>query len=400
MKATPHILVINGTKVRRPVFVLGSPHSGADLLARAVKRSAGFHLTVGRPGVLRVTYAFARRPSIATDRGRGAARVLRDAYAEAWQISGRGCAECPAECWEAAGLRPPPESADPETGPCVEPRGVDRFADASPDLIYSADVLLDAFPDAQLVQVIRDGRDVVADMLDDERCMAWFKPGLTNLDEVFPNPFLGVDEVVERARWPRAAAAVKCALRWRGSVRLSARLRAQTPEEQLLTVRFEDLVRRPGQVSDEVSEYLGSQISKLALTNLAREAGVRGGEPRRADSRRADSRRPEPRRADARRAEPRRAEPRRSEARLGDFLRPDLRKADPRRADLRKGEGRRGDRDSTGAATGPGAGAGVGGWHERLTPRQLAQVERIAGTELSRLGYPLSAGAAARTERP
>ncbi|XVQ07827.1 sulfotransferase family protein [Spirillospora sp. CA-255316] len=388
MKATPHILVINGTKVRRPVFVLGSPHSGADLLARAVKRSAGFHLTVGRPGVLRVTYAFARRPSIATDRGRGAARVLRDAYAEAWQISGRGCAECPAECWEAAGLRPPPEPADPEGGPCVEPRGVDRFADASPDLIYSADVLLDAFPDAQLVQVIRDGRDVVADMLDDERCMAWFKPGLTNLDEVFPNPFLGVDEVVERARWPRAAAAVKCALRWRGSVRLSARLRAQTPEEQLLTVRFEDLVRRPGQVSDQVSEYLGSQISKLALTNLAREAGARGGEPHRAESRRAESRR-----ADSRRAEPRRVELRRPEARLGDFLRPDLRKGEPRKGDLRKGEGRKGDRDSAGAA------AGAGGWRERLTPRQLAQVERIAGTELSRLGYPLSAGAAARTER-
>ncbi|MFC5749713.1 sulfotransferase family protein [Actinomadura rugatobispora] len=380
MKATPHILVINGTKVRRPVFVLGSPHSGADLLARAVKRSAGFHLTVGRPGVLRVTYAFARRPSIASDRGRGAARVLRDAYAEAWQISGRGCAECPAECWEAAGLRPLPEGGDPESGPCAEPRGVDRFADASPDLIYSADVLLDAFPDAQLVQVIRDGRDVVADMLDDERCMAWFKPGLTNLDEVFPNPFLGVEEVMERARWPRAAAAVKCALRWRGSVRLSARLRAQTPEEQLLTVRYEDLVRRPGQVSDEVSEYLGSQISKLALTNLAREAGARGGEPRRAEPRRA---------------EPRRAELRRPEARLGDFLRPDLRKADPRKtdlrkADLRKGEGRKGDRDP----------AGAGGWRERLTPRQLAQVERIAGTELSRLGYPLSAGAAARTERP
>ncbi|GAA2452763.1 hypothetical protein GCM10010191_83990 [Actinomadura vinacea] len=373
MKATPHILVINGTKVRRPVFVLGSPHSGADLLARAVKRSAGFHLTVGRPGVLRVTYAFARRPSIATDRGRGAARVLRDAYAEAWQISGRGCAECPAECWEAAGLRRLPESAEADTGPCVEPRGVDRFADASPDLLYSADVLLDAFPDAQLLQVIRDGRDVVADMLDDERCLAWFKPGLTNLDEVFPNPFLGVEEVVERTRWPRAAAAVKCALRWRGSVRLSAKLRAQTPEEQLMTVRFEDLVRRPGQVSDEVSEYLGSQLSKLALTNLVREAEGRA-EPRRGEMRRGEMRRGEMRRAEPRRAELRRGEPRQGE----------LRKGDGRRGDRRRGEGRRNDRD--------GGDARIGGWRERLTPRQLAQVERIAGTELSRLGYPLSTG--------
>jgi hypothetical protein len=340
MKATPHILVINGTKVRRPVFILGSPHSGAELLAKAVKRSAGFHLTLGRPGVLRVTYAFARRPSLASERGRGAARVLRDAYAEAWQISGRGCAECPDECWTAAGLRRPPQSEGTEPDLCVEARGVDRFGDASPDLLYSADVLLDAFPDAQLLQVIRDGRDVVADMLHDERCLAWFKPGLANLDEVFPNPFLGVEEDVDRARWPRAAAAVKCALRWRGSVRLSARLRAQTPDDQLLTVRYEDIVKAPGPVADDVSAYLGTQISKLALASVVREG-----------------------------------EPRRAELRRGGGLLADLRKV--------RGESRRGDQEPSGGRT--------GGWRERLTARQLAQVERVAGTELGRLGYPLSA---------
>ena len=52
MRSSPHILVVNGTKIRRPVFVLGAPHSGTDLLARVIKRSAGFHLTVGRPAVL------------------------------------------------------------------------------------------------------------------------------------------------------------------------------------------------------------------------------------------------------------------------------------------------------------------------------------------------------------
>jgi hypothetical protein len=317
MRSTPHILVVNGTKVRRPVFILGSPHSGADLLARAVKRSGGFHLTMGRPGVLGVTYAFARRPSIATERVRGATRVLRDAYAEAWQISGRACAECVPECRAAAGLPPAPAGsaagADSEAAEaCVRPREFYRFADASPDLLYSADVLLDAFPDAQLLQVIRDGRDVVADMLADERCLAWFKPGLANLDAVFPNPFLGVEDLPERARWAKAAPAVKCALRWRGSVRLSARLRTQTPDDQLLTVRFEDLVAQPRKVADGVSEYLGASISKSVLTGLVRRGAAAAEEPR------------------------------------------------------------------------------VGVWQERLTPRQLTQVERVAGTELGRLGYALS----------
>ncbi|MUN37746.1 sulfotransferase [Actinomadura litoris] len=315
MRSTPHILVINGTKVRRPVFVLGAPHCGADLLARAVKRSAGFHLTTGRPGVLRVTYAFARRPAIATERGQGAARVLRDAYAEAWQVSARACAECSAECRELAGL--PPRVPDGEASePCVAAAGIARFADASPDLIYSADVLLDAFPDAQLVQVIRDGRDAVADMLGDERCLAWFKPGLANLDAVFPNPFLGVEDHTERRRWPSAAPAVKCALRWRGSVRLSARLRQQVPEEQLHTVRYEELVARPRRVAADLSEYLDTAISRTVLTGLVR-AGAR-------------------------------------EARGVDEH-------------------------------------GVGSWRERLSPRQLAQVEKVAGTELRRLGYRLTA---------
>lgn len=313
MRSTPHILVINGTKVRRPVFILGAPHSGTDLLARAVKRSAGFHLTYGRPGVLRVTYAFARRPAIATERGRGAARVLRDAYADAWQISPRGCAQCPAECLALAGFRPPrpggPAGDDDFPGLCVEPRGVHRFADASPDLIYSADVLLDAFPDAQLLQVIRDGRDVVAGMLGDEHCLAWFKPGFVNLEQVFPNPFLGVDDFTDRNRWPKAAMAVKCALRWRGSIRLSARLRAQTPAEQLYTVRYEDLMFRPGMVADDVAAYLGAPIAKGSLTGLVRP----------------------------------------------------------------------GDREAEDGA--------VGAWRDRLTGKQVVQVEKVAGEELRRLGY-------------
>src|ERR1035437_7495884 len=45
MAPRPYILVVNGRKVRQPVFIIGAPHSGADLLARALKRSNGFHFT-------------------------------------------------------------------------------------------------------------------------------------------------------------------------------------------------------------------------------------------------------------------------------------------------------------------------------------------------------------------
>lgn len=291
--ATSHILVVNGTKVRRPIFLLGAPHSGTDLLALALRNSAAVHLTMGRPNVVRTVYAFARRPSIASESGAGAARVMRDAYAQSWQVASGSCGECPAQCRALGRMSP--------DGTCADPRGTQRFADATPDLIYSADVILDAFPDAQLVQVIRDGRDVVAGMLGDERCLAWFRPGFANLDEVFPNAFLGVEDDTERVRWPRAGVAVKCALRWRGSIRLSARLRAQIPEDQLLTIRYEDLVTRTRDILGDLSDYLDQRIAKSALHGI-------------------------------------------------------------------------GDDD-------------IGMWQEHLTPKQVTQVEKIAGEELRRLGY-------------
>ncbi|GHH71304.1 hypothetical protein GCM10017673_24610 [Streptosporangium violaceochromogenes] len=256
MRPPTHILVVNGIKVRRPVFVLAAPHSGSDLLARALKRSPGFHVTMGRASVAHVVYAFARRPSI-TRRGMGATRVLRDALAESWQIVPGACRECPAPCREAGGVT--------EAGPCATPGTVSRFGDASPDLIYSAPVLLQAFPDARFVQLIRDGRDVTADMLADPATLAWFKPAMLSDETEFPNPFLGVNSGAHGDRWKAMPTAGKCALRWRSAVRLSATLRQELPREQLLTLRYEDLVTAPADAVEGLSAFLSTRISKVAL---------------------------------------------------------------------------------------------------------------------------------------
>jgi hypothetical protein len=116
--------------VHQPVFVAGAPHSGADLIGRALKASAGFHVTIGRPGVLRTVYAFARRPSMYQGRTQTAATVIRDAFAQGWQVTPPSCLECRRECRAAAGL-----SAG-AVGPCAELRGLETYGDASPDLMY------------------------------------------------------------------------------------------------------------------------------------------------------------------------------------------------------------------------------------------------------------------------
>ncbi|WP_157247541.1 sulfotransferase family protein [Nonomuraea typhae] len=255
MRLPPHILVVNGIKVRRPVFVLGAPHSGADLVARALKRSPGFHVTMGRPCVAHVLYAFARKPSIA--RSSGAARVLRDALAESWQVLRDSCGTCPDTCREAGGVT--------GLGPCVATNTVTRFGDAGPDLLYSAPVLQRAFPDARFVQLIRDGRDVAADMLDDPACLAWFRPVMLAEGTEFPNDFLGLKRDEHGERWKDLPVAGKSALRWRSAVRLSASLRRDLPAEQLLTLRYEDLVLRPARSVAGLGEFLETRVSKVAL---------------------------------------------------------------------------------------------------------------------------------------
>jgi hypothetical protein len=268
-----HILVVNGRKVRQPVFVLGAPHSGTDLVARALKRSAGFHVTMGHPNVLHVVYAFARRPSISRGRGEAAASVLRDAFAQAWQVTAHACLTCSPACRQAGGVD--------TVGPCVAERTIARYGDASPDLLYCAGVLADAFPDARFVQVIRDGRDVVAGMLGDSDTLAWCRPSFANLETEFPNPFLGVEDETDRAGWADLSLAGKCAMRWRSAVRMSARLRYTLSAQQLTTLRYEELVTKPDATAGSVSEFIGARVSAIALRDPAEQHAPEPGSWRR-----------------------------------------------------------------------------------------------------------------------
>src|ERR1700733_13386377 len=106
--------------------------------------SARHILIVNSPSVLRTVYAFARRPSMHQGRTQAAASVIRDAFAQAWQVTSHSCLEVTPQCRAAAGL---PTDA---VGPCVELRGLERFGDASPDLFFSAEGLTEGFPPARV----------------------------------------------------------------------------------------------------------------------------------------------------------------------------------------------------------------------------------------------------------
>jgi hypothetical protein len=266
-----YILIVNARKVTQPVFVIGAPHSGAEAVGRALKISPGFHVTIGQHSVLQAVYAFARRPSLYNGRGEAAAAVMRDAFAQGWQLTPASCMECTPQCRSAAGLR------ESEVGPCAEQRGLARFGDASPDLAYCAEALIGAFPDAQIVQVVRDGRDTVAAMLSDPVAMSWFRPGVANVDDEFPNPFYGVEDESDRLSWGGLSPAAKCALRWRGAIRLAARLRQMMPPGQLKTLRYEDMIHKPRDAAAALTEFTGTTVAAPVSSNHRKVKSDAGG---------------------------------------------------------------------------------------------------------------------------
>jgi hypothetical protein len=257
MTPRPHILVVNGRKVRQPVFIIGAPHSGTDLLARALKQTPGFHVTIGQPNVLSVVYAFARSPSIQRGRGEAAATVLRDAFAQAWQVTAHGCMSCSPACRETGRVN--------GTGTCVAERDIARYGDATPDLMYCAESVIDAFPDSRIVQIIRDGRDVVAGMLSDPQTLSHFRRGMANIQSEFPHPFFGIETEQDLAAWPELSPAGKCAMRWRGSVRKMARLRSSLTADQLTTLRYEETVKHPASATAAVSSFIGAPIKPITV---------------------------------------------------------------------------------------------------------------------------------------
>jgi len=269
-----HILIVNARNVTQPVFVIGAPHSGAEAVGRALKISPGFHVTIGQQVVLQAVYGFARRPSMHSGRGDAAAAVMRDAFAQGWQIGPASCIECTPQCRSAAGLR------EAEVGPCVEQRGLSRFGDATPDLTYCAEALVAAFPDALIIQVVRDGRDSVAAMLTDPVAMSWFRPSVVNIETEFPNPFYGVQDESDRLSWPSLSNAGKCAMRWRGAIRIAAGLRRSLPTDQLKTLRYEDMARNPGTAAAMLSAFTGAKIA-APVTPSTRRAKVQQNEWRR-----------------------------------------------------------------------------------------------------------------------
>jgi Sulfotransferase family len=211
----------------RLVFVVGSPRSGTTFLAGAIGSVPGF-VDLGEVAPLKAAV-----PELAALSPEEAARRLRRILAVARRVGLVGSV---------------------------------RAVEQTPEVAHLVDVVALAYPDARIVHIVRDARDVACSLLD----KAWLRRDATAADDA-GLPF-GAHarfwvEPARRHEFEEASDARRAAWVWRAYV--SAIRAARTPVHE---VRYEALAAGDDGVARELAAHLDAPAGPLAAA-LARAHG-------------------------------------------------------------------------------------------------------------------------------
>jgi sulfotransferase family protein len=203
----------------RLVFVVGSPRSGTTFLAGAIGSLPGF-VDLGEVPPLKAAV-----PELAALPPREAARRLRRILTVARRVGLVGAV-----------------------------RGVEQ----TPELAHLVDVLPIAYPEARIVHLVRDGRDVVCSLLE----KPWLRPDQSRTDDA------GISygsyarfwvESERRKEFETVSDARRAAWAWRRYV--TAARSVQAPVREL---RYERISEEPEVVAKELASYLDAPADALA----------------------------------------------------------------------------------------------------------------------------------------
>jgi hypothetical protein len=208
-----------GRRDDRLVFVVGSPRSGTTFLAGAIGSMPGF-VDLGEVAPVKAAV-----PELAGLPTSEAAGRLRGILGTARRVGLVGS------------VRP---------------------VEQTPEMAYLVDAALTAFPEARMVHIVRDGRDVVCSLLEkgwlgDSRTGSADDAGLAYGAE----PRFWV-EAERRSEFSAASEARRAAWAWRryvGAARSSA-----TPPYEL---RYEALARGPASAARDLAAYLDAPVEPL-----------------------------------------------------------------------------------------------------------------------------------------
>lgn len=214
----------------RLIFVVGSPRSGTTFLAGAIGSLRGF-VDLGEVAPVKAAV-----PELATIEPYEAARRLRRILGLARRF----------------GLV-----------------GAVRAVEQTPELAHLARVIPLAYPEARIVHIVRDGRDVASSLLE----KPWLRREQTKSDDAglaYGSYARFWVEPDRREEFETASDARRAAWVWRRYVTA-----ARSADVPLLEIRYEQMTADPGAVAEEIGRYLDLSVDDLAeRLGRAHEASV------------------------------------------------------------------------------------------------------------------------------
>lgn len=208
----------------RPVFIVGAPRSGTTFLYHVLLSSGGF-----------ANYRAESRaydligPGFGDLRTEGARSAFLETWTRGYQFERSGLSERWIREQMAARCRSTGDFLRILMEGIARDQNVDRWAECTPTHALFLDRIVEDFPDARIIHMIRDGRDVALSMAR----QGWIRP--------LPGDAAG-EEVVAALYWEWICR--------KGSAH-GDRLGSRYTE-----VQFEDLVQRTESVLQEVGEFI------------------------------------------------------------------------------------------------------------------------------------------------
>jgi Sulfotransferase family len=210
--------------MRPPVFIVGCPRSGTSYLYHLLLSAGGFAEFRTQMNVFDVLEPIYGDLGVLKKKNKMMNEWLKS---KAFDVSGLLAEEIKAtvlsKCWSASDfLRIVMEEV-------ARKQGVDRWIDSTPTNIPHLLRIKKDFPDARVVHIIRDGRDVALSL--DKR--GWSRP----------------------LPWDRGKGLLAAGLYWEWIVRKGRKLGSML-QPDYLEVRYEDLVKEPAQALERLAAFL------------------------------------------------------------------------------------------------------------------------------------------------
>src|SRR5262245_9430380 len=214
-------------KTHSPVFIVGCPRSGTNLL-RDLLRSHPHLAFPGESHFIPEFYKGYGNPQNEREARRLAARILRVNWVRAWGLKLDLSAFAEHRSYGQVVSRIYEEWA--------QAQGKARWGDKTPQYLVNIPVLLDIFPSAKVLHIYRDGRDVA---------LSWLRVrfGPRNL--------------------------FTAAKAWKKMVSIGRQAGATLPKETYLEVRYEVLLSHPEDTMKQVCEFIGEPFTDAVLRPTA-----------------------------------------------------------------------------------------------------------------------------------